>query len=412
MTTWAVAALLALVVAGCSGIDGHDTVRPVSLGEPSYFPTFEALTNSPIVEGNRVEILLNGDQIFPAILKTIRGARRSVTYLQYYMEESEIGSDIVDALADRCRGGIPVHVLLDGVGALYTPRAYTERLKAAGCDVGWYHPVRPLDVRRVNNRNHRRILVADGERALTGGSGVSQRWLGNGRTEGQWRETDVRIEGPVVRQVQAAFAESWRETTGVVLTGDAYFPPLAPRGSVAAQVVRSSPARGSSEAYMLFLLAIESARRTIYVTNPYFLPDEAMTVALLRAKERGVRVIALVPGQIDHNLVRHASRADFGRLLRAGIEIREYRAGLLHAKTMVVDSVWATVGSTNLDNRSFALNAELNVTVHDRGVSGEMDRVFHDDLRHASPVTYEQWRHRGLTARALELLSGPIRNLM
>jgi len=411
MRAWVVVGCL-LLAAGCTGIDDHDTVRPVKLGEASYFPTVEALTNSPIVEGNRVEILLNGDQIFPAILGVIRSARRSVTYLQYYMEESDIGSEIVDALAERCRAGVAGHVVLDGVGALYTPGEYVTRMQTAGCHVEWYHPVRPLDVRRVNNRNHRRILVADGERALTGGSGVSARWLGDGRTAGKWRETDVRVEGPIVRQLQAAFAESWRETTGVVLTGENYFPPLAPRGTVAAQAVRSSPARGSSEAYMLFLLAIESARRAIYVTNPYFLPDETMADALLRARRRGVHVIALVPGQIDHNLVRHASRADFGRLLLAGIEIHEYRAGLLHAKTMVVDSLWATIGSTNLDNRSFALNAALNLTVHDGDVAGRMERVFREDLHHSSPITYEQWKGRGLRAKALELLSGPIRNLL
>jgi cardiolipin synthase len=250
----------------------------------------------------------------------------------------------------------------------------------------------------------------DGRIGYTGGSGVSRKWMGNGRVRHHWRDTDVRVEGPVVEYLQGAFAENWLEATGIVLGGEAYFPrPLTPPGDAHAQVVRSSPAGGSFAMYTTFLLAISSARRSIYITNPYFVPDEAMEDALLGAARRGVRVVVLVPGEIDHNLVRQASRSGFGRMLRGGVEIHEYRAALLHAKTMVVDGVWATVGSTNLDNRSFALSDELNLVVYSRPVARQLEQVFLDDLAHSARVDYATWKRRSITDRVLELLAAPLR---
>lgn len=211
--------------------------------------------------------------------------------------------------------------------------------------------------------------------------------------------------------LQGAFAENWLEATGIVLGGEAYFPrPLAEAGDVYAQVVRSSPAGGSFAMYTLFLLAVASARRSVYITNPYFVPDERLTEAILGAVRRGVRVVVLVPGAIDHNLVRQASRGSFGRMLRGGVEIYEYRAGLLHAKTMVIDGVWATIGSTNLDNRSFALNDELNLVTYGRAVARRLERVFEEDLAHSRRVEYRDWRRRGVADRFLELLTVPIRD--
>jgi cardiolipin synthase A/B len=407
-----VVVLAVLLASACARIQPHVALPAVALGEPSFFPTLEAYASAPIVGGNSVDFLLNGEQIFPAQLAAIRGAKRTISYAQYYYEDGPVSREIAEALAERCRAGVGVNVLLDAFGTLYMPSEYVDLMKASGCHVAFFRPLyRVWPGARTNNRNHRRILVADGRVAVTGGSGVSRKWMGDGRTADHWRDTDVRIEGPVVTYLQGAFAENWLETTGEVLGGDAYFPaPLPPKGQVYAQIVRSSPSGGSFAMYTALLLAIASARRSIMVTNPYFVLDEKMTEALLSAHAKGAKVAVLVPGKIDHNLVRQASRAQFGDMLKAGIEIYEYRAALLHAKTMVIDGVWATVGSTNLDNRSFALNDELNVIVYSPAVSQRLERIFQDDLQHSRRVTYESWKKRPWWDKFLEVVVLPIRD--
>ncbi len=407
---WVVLAVV--LVTACARVNPHVSLPQITLGEPSFFPTLEAYASAPIVAGNTVEFLLNGEQTFPAQLEVIRSATKTITYAQYFYEDGLVSKDIASALAERCRAGIGVNVLLDAFGTFAMPGEYKELMKQSGCHVATFRPLRRLwPGARTNNRNHRRILVVDGRVAITGGSGVSRKWMGNGRTEDHWRDTDVRIEGPAVNYIQGAFAENWLEATGIVIGGAPYFPaPLSPKGQVHVQVVRSSPAGGSFAMYTAFLLAMASARRSIYVTNPYFILDDKMTEALLTAKNNGAKVVVLVPGKIDHNLVRQASRAEFGRLLKAGIEIYEYRAALLHSKTMVIDGVWGTVGSTNMDNRSFALNDELNVIFYNSDVAKKLEQIFHDDLAHSRPVTYEAWRKRGPKERLLELLVLPIRD--
>jgi cardiolipin synthase len=406
--------LAALLPAACARVQPHVALPQLALGEPSFFPTLEAYASAPIVGGNIVEILLNGEQTFPAQLAAIRSAKKTISYEQYFYEDGLVAKDIASALAERCRAGVGVNVLLDAFGALGMPAEYADLLTDSGCHVAWFRPLHRLwPGSKTNNRGHRRILVVDGRVAITGGSGVSRKWMGNGRTDGHWRDTDVRIEGPAVNYLQGAFAENWLEATGMVLGGDAYFPsPIPPAGRVYAQVVRSSPAGGSFAMYTAFLLAMASAQRSIFVTNPYFVLDDKMREALLGARQRGARVVVLVPGTIDHNLVREASRADFGTLLTAGVEIYEYRAALLHAKTMVIDGVWSTVGSTNLDNRSFALNDELNVIFYSRDVARRLEQVLHEDLEHSRRVTYESWSRRPVKERLLELLALPIRDLL
>lgn len=402
-----------VLLAACARVHPHILVPPLALGEPSFFPTMEAVTSSPIVGGNSVTILLNGEQIFPAMLEAIRQARRTITYAQYSYEDGAVARELAEALAERCRAGVGVNILLDAFGTLGMPREYGELMERSFCHVAYFRPLRDFVIHRATNRGHRRILVIDGRIGFTGGSGVSEKWMGNGRVEDHWRETDVRVEGPVVEYLQGAFAENWLEATGIVLGGDAYFPqPREPRGQVYAQVVRSSPSGGNSAIYTTFLLAISSARRTISITNPYFVLDAKMREAVVDAARRGVRVRVLVPGAIDHNIVRTASRGQFGRMLRAGIEIYEYRPALLHAKTMVVDGVWATIGSTNLDNRSFALNDELNLVVYDAALARRMEEIFRDDLAQSKRIEYRAWRRRGLIDRVLELLAAPFRDLL
>jgi len=286
-------------------------------------------------------------------------------------------------------------------------------LRASGCHLAWFRPLSPFAIRRYNNRNHRRIVVVDGRIGFTGGAGVSRKWMGNGRVAEHWRDTDVRVEGPVVEYLQAAFVENWLEATGMVLGGEAYFPrPVEARGNVYVQVVRSTTGGATTAMYTTLLLALSSARKSVFVTNPYFVLDEKMTAALLETAGRGVKIVVLVPGAIDHNIVRQASRAGFGALLRAGIEIYEYTPALLHAKTMVIDGVWATIGSTNLDNRSLALDEELNVIMYDRAVASQMEKIFLEDVKLSKQVTYEAWKKRGFAAKFLEVLAFPIRDLL
>jgi cardiolipin synthase len=406
--------LLALLLAGgCVRVHPHIALPSLVLGEPSFFPTLEAYAAAPIVGGNRADLLLNGEQIFPAMLEAIRGAQHTITYAQYFYEDGPISRDLAEAMAERCRAGVGGNVLLDAFGTLSMPREYAETMSRSGCHVAWFRPLSQYVFHRYSNRNHRRILVVDGRIGFTGGSGVSRKWMGNGRTEHHWRDTDVRIQGPAVEYLQAAFVESWLEATGVVLGGEPYFPrPIEPSGNVYAQVVKSSPAAGSFAMYTTLLLAVSSARRSIHITNPYFVIDDRMREALLAARRRRVRVMVLVPGAIDHNIVRQASRRQFGTLLKAGIEIYEYVPALLHSKTMVIDGVWATVGSTNLDNRSFALNDELNVIVYNREVAQRLEAVFADDIAHSRQVTFKDWKSRGITAKLLETLAFPIRDLL
>jgi cardiolipin synthase len=404
---------VSLALSACARVHPHVVLPALQLGEPSFFPTLEAYTSSPIVGRNAVDVLLNGEEFFPAMLDGIRAARKTITYAQYYFEDGPVAQEMVEALAERCRAGVGTSVLLDAFGTLSMPGAYIDLMRTSGCHVEIFRPLSPIRWNRSNQRNHRRVLVVDGRVGFTGGSGVSRKWMGNGRVEDHWRDTDVRVRGPVVEYLQGAFAENWLEATGIVLGGEAYFPrPVPPVGDVYAQVVRSSPAGGSFAMYTMFLLSISSARRTIFITNPYFVPDGTMEDALTSAVSRGVRVVVLVPGAIDHNLVRQASRGKFGKMLKAGVEIYEYRAGLLHAKTMVVDGVWSTVGSTNLDNRSFALNDELNLVVYDAAVARRLEKVFADDLAHSVKVDYRAWHRRSFKDRLLEILSTPIRPLL
>lgn len=400
-----------MVLAGCGHVQPHLKLPDLRITEPSFRATLVGYTSGAVLGGNKIDVLLNGDEIFPAKLEAIRSARKTITYAQYVFEEGAPAADTAQALAERCREGVKVHVLIDAVGSLQMPSQYRDTLTEAGCEVAFYRPITPWTFDRANYRNHRRILVVDGRVGITGGSGTSGKWSGNGKQEGQWRDTDMRVEGPVAGQLQGAFAENWLEATGVALGGPDYFPrPIEAKGDVESHIVRSSPVGGSVEMYTMFLLAMAAARRTIYITNPYFVPDDKMIETLIQARQRDVRVVLLLPGAIDHNLVREASRSQFGRLFKAGIKVYEYRAALLHSKTMVIDSVWATVGSTNLDRRSFELNEELNLVVYGADIARRLERVFVDDLEQSREVTYEQWKNRGIKGRILEILSVPFRS--
>src|SRR5262245_17363174 len=410
---WALALAAAVMAGGCSNVPVHRTLPPLNLGEPAFFPTLEAHAQAPSVGGRRLTLRLSGEQIYPTILEAIRRARTTITYAQYSYEDGEIAVRLAEAIAERCRGGVKGHVLLDTVGTVSMPKEYVELMSKAGCEVVSFRPIGPLSLNRANNRNHRRILVVDGRVGFTGGSGVSSKWAGNGRVPEHWRDTDVKIEGPVVEYLQGAFAENWVEATGAVLGGADYFPrPIEIKGKTNAQIIRSGPSGGSYAMYTTFLLALSAARRSIQITNPYVLLDEQMINTLVQAAQRGVRVTFLVPAVSDHPLVRHAGRRQFGKLLEAGIEIYEYTAALLHAKTIVIDGMWATVGSTNLDYRSFRLNDELNVVTYDAGFGAELEKVFQEDLKYARKLNLEAWRDRGIKGRIMEFMAMPIESAL
>ena len=405
---------LCIVLPGCTLDRPHYVVPDVRVGDPAFVRAIEGHTRSGLVDGNRADVMLNGDEIFPAMLAAIRGARRTITFANFSYEDGEIAETVAEALAERCRAGVGVNVLVDAIGSARMPRGLQRTLTASGCHFARYHPVSPLAIRRVNHRNHRRVLVVDGQVGFTGGTGIGDKWTGDGRQPGRWRQTDVRVEGPIVHALQAAFVENWREATGLLLGGDAYFPPPTRRGDVTMQSITSSPTSGATEAFLLFLLAIESARTSIKITNPYFVPDERMAQALADAARRGVDVTVIVAGAVGNTpdrIVRKASQAHFGAALEAGVKIHEYGPGHLHAKTMVVDDRWVSIGSANLDNASFALNSELNVAMMDRRLARRLTEVFERDLAFTHAVTLAEWQ-RHLTRHLLYLPLMPIRDLL
>ena len=408
--------LASLLLWSCGTVLRVKQTPEITIGEAKFFRTIEAHTDAPVTSGNRIDVLLNGDETFPVMLDEIRKAKSSITFAQYLYENGSIARELAQAFADRCRAGVKTTILLDSHGSGKVPSEIIATMKDAGCNVEYFRRVDaegiifPWKLLRYNYRSHRRVLVIDGRVGFTGGYGISEAWTGNGRMPEHWRDTNVRIEGPVVRFLQTAFAESWLEATGIAIGGDDYFPHLEPKGNISAQVVKSSPTGGSFQNYMLFLLSINSAKTSVLITNPYFIPDEVMTNALLKAVERGVRVVVLVPGKSDSRFAYTASRSQYGKLLLGGVKVFEYQASLMHAKTIVADGVWATIGSTNFDNRSFALNQEINLTVYDKGTAQKLEKVFNDDLTYSKEITYEAWQSRGIFERLVDLFSFPIRD--
>jgi cardiolipin synthase A/B len=407
--------LVLLSLSGCANITPINEMPSMVLGEPAFYPTIAAHTDASIIAGSRVELLFNGDQIFPAMLQAIRGARKSITYQQYFFEDGAIAYEIAEAFAERCRAGVQVKILLDSLGGGNIPKDIPDLWKKSGCQLEWFERIKvfqfitPWELLNYNHRSHRRLLVIDGKIGFTGGHGVSDAWSGNGRTAEHWRQTDVRVEGPIVQQLQAAFVESWRRATGDVLGDDAYFPALDVQGKVYAQIVKSSPLSSSFGTYLLFLLSITSAQKSIHIANPYFFPDNRIEEALINAVKRGVKVVVLTPAKSDHATTSSASHSGFGVFLHGGVEIYEYQPALMHTKAMVVDGIWATVGSANLDYRSLAINEELNLVVYDAAFATALEKSFQEDLKYSKKLTYEAWNSRPFTEKILELFTIPIK---
>ncbi|QCB48865.1 cardiolipin synthase B [Hydrogenophaga sp. PAMC20947] len=354
-----------------------------------------SLLGPQLLEGNRIEALLNGDRIFPAMLQAIAGARATITFETFIYWGGEVGEAFVTALCDRARAGVKVHVLLDWVGSLKMDDSMVERLESSGAVVKRFHKPHWINWARMNNRTHRKLMVVDGLLGFTGGVGIADQWLGDARSPEEWRDSHFRVEGPVVAQMQAVFLDNWMRATGQVLHGEAYFPVLKPAGDQAAQMFSSSPSGGSESMHLMFLLALTAAREYIDLSASYFVPDSLTIRTLTAAAERGVVVRVLLPcGHIDSIFVRKASRASWGPLLRAGVQIAEYQPTMFHNKGLVVDGHFVSVGSTNFDNRSFLLNDEANLNVLDPAFAARMHAVFEADWAQGRRITLAMWRSR------------------
>jgi len=413
-------AALAAAAGGCG--HGPDPRRyridcDYGVEDPQFRRTVGGLLGPPLVEGNATATLLNGDRIFPAMLDAIHSARRSVTFETFVYWSGRTGGEFASALADAAARGVKVHVIIDSVGSDRIDHRHVRRMTDAGAHVVMYHPLHWYDLTsasRLNNRTHRKLLVVDGAVGFIGGAGVADQWLGDAEGPKHWRDTHFLVRWPVVAQLQAAFADNWMESTGRVLHGDDYFPGLRIEGSQAAQVFRSAPGAGGTESMrLMYLLSLAAARHDVRLATAYFVPDEQTVAALLGARRRGVRVRVIVPGRhIDVKPVRHASRAGWGGLLRAGVEVYEYGPTMYHCKLMIVDDLWVSVGSANLDNLSLRMNDEANLNVLDRAFAAEQTEVFERDLARCRRVTYEQWRRRPAGAKLLDQLATPFRGVM
>jgi cardiolipin synthase len=401
-----VVALLAYLTAPAAPPPRYGLSHEFEIESDEFLATIAGASSSPFVEGNAIELLNNGDAFYPRMLDAIACARVSITIEAYIYWAGEVGVEFARALTQRAQAGVTVKILLDAIGSASIGKDILRTLEDGGCQVAWYNPIHWYTLGRFNNRTHRKSLIIDGHIAFTGGAGIADHWRGNARGPHEWRDMQVRIEGPAVTPLQAGFAHNWQQTTGELLSGATYYPPIEPRGSLSAQTLMSSPESGGSTVRIMYYLSIVCARKSIYIANPYFIPDAVAIETLIDAKRRGIDVRIMVSGDLNDNwLARQNSVRLFGPFLEAGIEIYEYDHTMLHHKTMVVDGVWLTIGTTNFDNRSFAHNEESNVCVFDHGLGEQLQRIFLEDQALCEHIELEKWRRRGLWARTQELVA-------
>lgn len=379
------------------------------VADPQFQRVMGSLLGPALLDGNRVEALRNGDEIFPAMLEAIRGARRSITFETFVYWSGTIGREFADALLERAREGVHVHVLLDWWGSGGIEDLHSKELKAAGIEVSRYNPPRLGALGRLNSRTHRKLLIVDGRIGFIGGVGIADPWRGHAQDPQHYRDTHFRVAGPVVAQMQAAFLDNWIAVTGCVLHGTDYLPPLEAAGPHRAQVFTSAPGGGAESAQFMYLMSLAAARSTIRLSMAYFVPDGVAVDTIVAARERGVGVQMIVPGaHSDRAIVRRASRFEWGALLRAGVEIHEYQPTMYHCKLMVVDELWTSVGSTNFDNRSFSVNDEANLNVHDAGFARDQVAIFEQDLEASHRVTLAEWEGRPWRDKALDALAATL----
>ena len=381
----------------------------IKLESSEFLNYLSAIVNARPFTLQEVEVLNSGEATFAAELAAIRGARSSIHLEAYLFLRGRMADEMLAALEERARAGVRVRLIADRYGSLRTPWRYFAALRRAGGQVYWYQPVAWYTLKRLNNRTHRDLVIVDGEVGFVGGIGVADYWVGPPGRGRPWRDTMVRVTGDLVKGLQTAFAENWLEASGEILPAEDFAPSpdVMPAGRGHALVVSSSPSEGrATRARMLFQILVASARRSILICNPYFIPDRSLCRELVRAAQRGVAVTLLMPGAWNnHPLVRLASRRRYGLLLENGVAIHEYQPAMMHAKVMVVDGAWSVLGSTNFDNRSFGLNDEVNVAILQRTLAAQLEADFAADLLQCLAVKIEEWRRRPLTERAFAVLA-------
>jgi cardiolipin synthase len=367
---------------------------PLAVSEPEFQLMATMATGAWLAPGNRVEVMLNGNETYPRLWDDLRSAKESIALQLYYGAAGRMADTLEHILLERAKAGVRVRVLYDAFGTIDIPVSHRDRLRTAGVMVEAFRPIRLSTLHLAQNRSHVRGIVIDSLIGWTGGFGIDDKWFGDGRTNGSWRETNVRFVGPAVRQLQAAFVAAWVEATGVILTGRAALSPQE-HGVTAAGLLYTSPTLGSTAAERFFALSIAGAQKTLYITNSYFAPARSFITLLAGAAQRGVDVRILTAGpRTDVAIVRNAGRARYETLLDAGVRVYEWQPSTLHAKTFVVDGAWSKIGTMNFDNRSMALNDEATLMVMDRTIGQQMNRIFLDDLRYAEEITVATFERR------------------
>jgi cardiolipin synthase len=373
-----------------------------SAAEPDHPNYLAGLLGAQLTRGNRFTVLTNGDQLFPAMLAAVRGAKRRVSFETYIYKEGTIAEEFTRAFEDAARRGVRVNLVIDAVGGNGIDDAHVARLRQAGCRLATFNTPAWYSLEEINYRTHRKILVVDGNVAFTGGVGIDDQWLGNAQDREHWRDTMIEVAGPLARIIEGGFFENFAEAAGEMTPE--LDPPVAPLDEEgAAFVVRSSPSGGANDLKRLYLLALAAARHTIDITTPYFITDESSRWALEDAVRRGVKIRLVVEGDITDSMpVKYASRKHYEQLMAQGIEIHEYQPTMMHTKTFVVDGVWSMFGSANFDNRSLELNDELNVAVTSRGLAARLLEDFEKDLKASRRLDLASWRQRSLLMKARE----------
>jgi cardiolipin synthase len=382
-----------------------------NVADPQFKREMGVMLGPAILHGNHVTDLENGDEIFPAMLGAIKSAKKTITFETYIYWAGKVGKDFADALSDRAKAGVNVNVTIDWVGSVSMDEALLQQMENAGVHLQRYRPLHWYNLGRMNNRTHRKLLVVDGRIGFTGGVGIGDPWQGHAQDPDHWRDMHFRIEGPVVAQMQAAFDDNWIKTSGRIVNGVDFFPPLAEAGDMDANMFISSPASGSESMHLLYLLTLAASEHTIDLAAAYFIPDPLITNALIAARHRGVKIRILMPGDnTDSDAARMASKAGWGPLLLAGVEMYEYEPTMFHNKMLIVDRQMVSVGSTNFDLRSFQLNDEASLNVYDTRFAERMTAVFEDDLGHTRRYTYETWKHRPWKEKFAERFVRPLKS--
>jgi cardiolipin synthase len=386
-------------------IAAGDKGGPPDVSDPLFPRTIELFTGTHIDDGNKVEILLNGEGTYPRLWKDIASARHTITVQMYYSQPGAVADTMAKYLEERARAGVRVLVLMDAFGSQPLPKEWVDGLTRSGVEFAWLRPLKWYTLQKAAQRSHVRVVVIDGRVGYTGGFGLADYWLGDGRHDGQWRESNVRFMGPAVAALQAAFASGWAETKGELLTGDVFFPPVSfeDKGTVRAGLMHSLPTIGSTPAERFYALTIAGARKTLYISNSYFVPNADFCQLLVNAARRGVDVRILTVGSAtDVKSTWYAGRALYENLLEGGVKIYEYKPTMMHAKTIVVDGMWSSMGSMNFDNRSIAFNNESQILALDSTIGKQMDDIFMEDLKYSDEIKLETFRKRPWTGKVLE----------